>query len=335
VWWRCRERDVIDLEELAVRREARRRRRRRRQRLRRAVAAGAVIAGAAALVLIVTGGGRSSRHTPAAQSARSSPARGHRERAARHATPTPTPTGRPVDVPVPILMYHVIGPAPPGARFPGLYVPPTEFAAQVRALKRAGWVGVTLDQVADAWEHGAWLPPGRPIVISFDNGYESHFNEAFPVLRRLGWVAVENLQLTGLPRSQGGLSTAATERLIDAGWELDTQGFRHADLVAIDARELRHEVAAARRVLRRRWHVPVNWFCYPSGHYDARAVTEIRAAGYRGSTTVVPGWARPSSDPFRLPRLRVLGGTSPAALQEQIASNRHAVPPPFAYGVSG
>jgi peptidoglycan/xylan/chitin deacetylase (PgdA/CDA1 family) len=322
---------VIDLEELEARREERRRRRHRRILRRRAVAAGTLIAAATAVVLLVTGGDSDDRDTPAAASATASPARGHRERA----TPTPAPTGRPADVSVPILMYHVIRPAPPGARFPGLYVAPDEFASQMRALRRAGWVGVTLDQVAEAWERGGWLPPGRPVVISFDNGYESHFNEALPVLRRLGWVAVENLQLTGLPRSEGGLTATATQRLLDAGWELDTQGFRHADLVAIDARELRHEVAAARRVLRRRWKVPVNWFCYPSGHYDARVVEAVQEAGYRGSTTVVPGWARTSSDPFRLPRLRVLGGTSPEALLAQIASNRHAVPPPFAYGVTG
>jgi peptidoglycan/xylan/chitin deacetylase (PgdA/CDA1 family) len=202
----------------------------------------------------------------------------------------------------------------------------------MRALARAGWVGVTLDRVADAWERGAALPAGRPIVISFDNGYASHFSAAFPVLRRLQWVAVENVQLTGLPRSQGGLSAAATRRLIDAGWELDTQGFRHADLVAIGARELHHEVAAARRVLQRRFGVPVNWFCYPSGHYDARVVAEVRAAGYRGSTTVVPGVARRTGDPYRLPRLRVLGGTSPGALLEQIAASRHETPPPRSYG---
>jgi hypothetical protein len=56
-------------------------------------------------------------------------------------------------------------------------------------------------------------------VISFDNGYESQFNEAMPVLRRLHWVGVLNLQLSGLPRSQGGLSAEAIRRMLAAGWE--------------------------------------------------------------------------------------------------------------------
>ena len=103
-------------------------------------------------------------------------------------------------------MYHVIAAPPPGAPFPGLYVTPSEFAAQMQALKNAGWHAVTLDQVKDYWTKGVPLGVGKPIVLSFDNGYQSQYTQALPVLRRLGWVGVENIQLTGLPPSQGGLS---------------------------------------------------------------------------------------------------------------------------------
>ena len=43
------------------------------------------------------------------------------------------------------------------------------------------------------------------------------------------------MQLTGLPPSQGGLSSAQIHELVAAGWELDTQGFSHADLITLDA----------------------------------------------------------------------------------------------------
>jgi peptidoglycan/xylan/chitin deacetylase (PgdA/CDA1 family) len=219
-------------------------------------------------------------------------------------------------------MYHVIAPPPPGAPFPGLYVAPSEFTAQMRALKSAGWNAVTLDQVEAYWRRGAPLPAGKAIVLSFDNGYQSQYTQALPVLRQLGWVGNENMQLTGLPPSQGGLGDAQIRGLIAAGWELDTQGFSHADLIALDAQQLHYQVAVARTVLQQRYHVPVNWFCYPSGHYDATVVAAVRAAGYKGSTTVVPGWAHPEDDPYRLHRLRVLGGTTPEQLLALIAGVR-------------
>src|SRR6201999_533911 len=109
----------------------------------------------------------------------------------------------------------------------------------------------------------------------------------------------------------GGLGDDEIRGLIAAGWELDTQGISHADLIALSPSELREQVAGARRTIQRRFGVPVNWFCYPSGHYDANVIAEVRAAGYAGSTTVVPGWAHHDEDPYRLHRLRVLGGTSP------------------------
>jgi peptidoglycan/xylan/chitin deacetylase (PgdA/CDA1 family) len=235
---------------------------------------------------------------------------------------------------VPILMYHVIASAFPTSPFPGLYVPPAEFAAQMRALARAGYHAVTLDQVASAWR-GAGSLPTRPVVISFDNGYRSQYTRALPVLRRLHWVGDENLQLSGLPPRQGGLSSTQIRGLIAAGWELDSQGWNHADLIQLDTPRLHFQITVARGILRRRYGVRADWFCYPSGRYDAKVVAEVKAAGYVGATTVSPGWARRSDDPFRLPRLRVLAGTSPRSLLILIAAARHDPPPPSSYPPRG
>ncbi len=124
---------------------------------------------------------------------------------------------------VPILMYHVINPPPAGAKFPGLYVSPEEFSAQMHALADAGFHAVTMDQMRANWTRGTPLPAGKPIVLSFDNGYQSQYTQALPVLRKLGWVGVENMQLTGLPPSQGGLEPS-TDRRLGGRW----LGARHA-----------------------------------------------------------------------------------------------------------
>jgi peptidoglycan/xylan/chitin deacetylase (PgdA/CDA1 family) len=232
---------------------------------------------------------------------------------------------------VPILMYHVINPPPAGAKFPGLYVPPEELSEQMDALARAGFHAVTMDQMLANWTHGTSLGPGKPVVLSFDNGYQSQLTNAEPILRRHGWVGVENIQLTGLPPSQGGLSRAQVAELVTDGWELDTQGISHADLIAISPSALHEQVFVAREQLQSRYHVPVNWFCYPSGHYDQAVVEAVKAAGFVGSTTVVPGWASPSGDSYRLPRLRVLGGTSGQALVSQIEAIRSDPVPPISY----
>jgi peptidoglycan/xylan/chitin deacetylase (PgdA/CDA1 family) len=334
----------MDVEELTRRRQERAQARRRR-RTRRRVGAGGALAVVVVAVIVAIASANGSGGSPTASTtttgaghttthaARTShrPA-GHPARGASTAAVLGPGTGVKGTASVPVLMYHVIAPPPSGAPFPGLYVPAPEFAAQMQALKTAGWHAVTLDQLQAYWTKGARLPAGKPIVITFDNGYHSQYTEALPVLRKLGWVADENIQLAGLPPSQGGLTDDQVKAMVDAGWELDTQGISHADLITLDAAQLKYQIDTARKKIQRRWGVPVNWFCYPSGHYDTTVINAVRAAGYTGSTTVIPGWASPSEDPYRLPRLRVLGGTSPTALLEQIATYRAAAAPPGSYG---
>jgi peptidoglycan/xylan/chitin deacetylase (PgdA/CDA1 family) len=331
----------MDIEALRRRREDRRRAIRRRRLVGSAAVAAVLALAVVAVVLASAGRGTSDgagshrgRTDASAVGARSIESRSRASRPATKRSGTPgggVATGRPGSDAVPILMYHVIAPPPPGAPFPGLYVTPEDFSAQMHALARAGWTAVTQDQVQAYWRRGISLPHGKPIVVSFDNGYQSQYTRALPVLRSLGWAGEENIQLTGLPPSQGGLSRRQVRGLLDAGWELDTQGISHADLITLDAKQLREQTAGARKTLQRRYGVPVDWFCYPSGHYDATVVAAVKAAGFVGSTTVVPGWARPSGDPYRLPRLRVLGGTSAAALLSELAAIRDDPPAPASY----
>ena len=321
----------MDIEARRARRESQRRSVRRRR-----LSVGLLAALAVAVLAIVLlaghsgGGGQGTAPTASAGSTSAHLRAGSAQTAAAGAR-TGALSGPPGTAPVPILMYHVIAPAPAGAPFPGLYVEPQEFAEQMQALKQAGWHAVTLDEVEAYWQRGVPLGTAKPIVLSFDNGYHSQYAQALPVLRSLGWVGDENLQLSGLPPSQGGLSRRQVRLMIRDGWELDTQGYSHADLITLDAEQLHYQVAVARQLLQQRFHVPVNWFCYPSGHYDPTVVAAVRDAGFTGSTTVVPGWAHPSDDRYRLPRLRVLGGTSATALLSLLAAVREDPPAPVSY----
>ena len=138
----------------------------------------------------------------------------------------------------------------------------------MHALAAAGYHAVTMDEMWDNWHRGTPLPAGKPIVISFDNGYESQYRFALPVLRALGWVGVENLQLSGLPPSQGGLSRGRCAALVAAGWELDTQGYDHADLITLDA-----ERAALPGRGRARSASALSTTCTPTGSATPRATT--------------------------------------------------------------
>ena len=251
---------------------------------------------------------------------------------ASHGTRTPPTTVQPGTASVPILVYHVINAQPAGSSAnAALYVPADQFQSQMQALNSQGWRAVTLNQLQAYWTRGTSLGSGKPIVIMFDNGYASQYTNALPALKGLGWVAVENLQLTGLQPSEGGLTGAQIHGLITAGWELDTQGLEHTDLTALDPSQLSNDLTNARQMMQSQYGVSPNWFSYPSGDYNATVAAAVRAAGYTGATTVNQGWASPQGDRFRLPSLVVAAGTTPSQLLSQIAAAQASTSVPSAY----
>jgi len=292
-------------------------------RRRRALAVGGLVAALLAIVLVVvaalgSGGDADGGKAPSAATAGA--------KKTTTATTTTTAVAGPArDMgdpgpprPVPILMYHVVSDPLPDSPYPDLYVPRAEFQEQMQALKDAGYTAVTLQEAWDSWHADGPLPT-KPVVVSFDDGYHSHLANALPVLRALGWPGVLNLELKNI-RSDYGLTAPQVRALIAAGWELDSHTIDHPDLTTVDAATLRHEVADSRAELKRRFGVPVDFFCYPAGRYDDAAIAAVRAAGYLGATTTEPGLAQPDeADRFTLHRVRVDNGVSGSTLVAQLA----------------
>ena len=253
-----------------------------------------------ALLVALAGCGGDSTDSPPT----STPAPSARTTQARTVAAAPMPGAhRAPREAVPILMYHVLNAPPPGTPQPELWVSREDFDAQMDWLAARGYHGVTLQQVWDAWHKGGLLP-AKPIVISFDDGYHSHVTNALPVLREHGWPGVLNLQVN---QTRQDLKPPDVRALIRAGWEVDAHTITHADLTTLDAAGLQREVAGSRQALRRAYGVPVNFFCYPAGRFDARVLAAVRAAGYLGATTVEEGWASSDQSPYELPRIRING----------------------------
>jgi peptidoglycan/xylan/chitin deacetylase (PgdA/CDA1 family) len=230
------------------------------------------------------------------------------------------PTG-PHDAPVPILMYHVVAAAPPGTPYPELWVPPTEFAADIAALAHAGYHATTLDTVWRAW-HGHGAMPRHPIVLTFDDGYQSQSTNARRMLARRGWPGVLYLQVDNV-RLPGGIHRSQVRAMMRDGWEIDAHTFTHPDLTVVGAARLHAEISGSRAWLQKAFGVPVNFFAYPAGRYDATVEAEVKAAGFHGATTTAAGIASPGQDPYALPRVRVTPGMTPSQLLGALRGLKH------------
>jgi peptidoglycan/xylan/chitin deacetylase (PgdA/CDA1 family) len=212
-------------------------------------------------------------------------------------------------------VYHVIAAPPAGAPFPELYVSPEDFSSQMAWLAENGYEAVTLYAVYLHWQTGASLP-AKPVVLTFDDGYRSDDLSARPVLAAHHWPGVLNLEVAN-ERPSWGLDLVRLRRLVEAGWEIDAHTITHPDLTTLDAFRLEQEVAGSRTFIRGQLHVPVDFFCYPAGRYDANVMAAVRAAGFLGATTETYGLATPA-DLFALNRVRVNGSDGVAGLAAKL-----------------
>ena len=79
---------------------------------------------------------------------------------------------------VPVLMWHNLAEESSG----DMTISVDTFRAQIEALHEAGFKTVSLQQLYDYVRFGTELPE-KPIVLTFDDGYFSNYEYAFPILQ--------------------------------------------------------------------------------------------------------------------------------------------------------
>lgn len=280
----------------------------RGRRLLPVAALAAAIVIVAIVVLSATGGGGGGPSSPPATRAPAVHKRAPK-RAVRLVQPHRSP--------IPILMYHVIGDPGPGQPNTSLFVSEQEFQAQMTWLSGHGYHGVSLRQAYDYWRRGVALPE-KPVVVTFDDGYLGQYTRAFPVLQRLHWPGVLNLELNNLGKD--GIERSEVRKLVAARWEVDSHTITHPDLTTVPPERLRAELVGSKARIHRIFGVPVDFFCYPSGRFDATVVAAVKAAGYLGATTTAPGFASPKEGLYTLDRIRIDRGDGAAGLATKLAS---------------
>lgn len=87
---------------------------------------------------------------------------------------------------VPILMYHHLTKYPAKVNHDTVQV--KTFRAHMQALKNAGFEPVSFMDLRDYVQNGTPLPE-KPIVITFDDGYTSNYELAYPILQEFGFKA--------------------------------------------------------------------------------------------------------------------------------------------------
>jgi peptidoglycan/xylan/chitin deacetylase (PgdA/CDA1 family) len=206
-------------------------------------------------------------------------------------------------------MYHHIADPPPVADpiRQDLSVSPQVFEAQLRYLVRVGYQPITLRDLIYHLTVGVPLPE-KSIVLTFDDGYEDNYTNAYPLLKKYGFVGTFFIVTEPVDSGRAGyMSWAQIEIMSTGGMEIGAHSYTHPDLRDKPVDYIIWQVVGSKEAIEARIQQPVRFFSYPSGRYDEQVVSVLHSAKFWGAVTVKTGTHQFSRRPFELQRIRVRG----------------------------
>jgi peptidoglycan/xylan/chitin deacetylase (PgdA/CDA1 family) len=175
--------------------------------------------------------------------------------------------------------------------------------------------------------------PGKPVILTFDDGYRDFLTAAMPVLRTHGFSATlflvaERIGGTadwdaryGEPASL--LLWEEVRALQEAGIEFGCHSSVHRPMTGMHLPELAEDTVRARAILEEGLATCVKTLAYPYGAVNEFVRRALQNLGFHAAVSCEPGISRLGDDPLRLPRIEVPGGCTPERL---LASIDHASP---------
>ena len=218
---------------------------------------------------------------------------------------------------IPILMYHELMemPVQEGVNLEGLFVHPDTFERQLDALLAKGYQTVTMQAVYEHWTFGAPLPE-KPVVLTFDDGYRTHYSVAYKALFERGMVGTFYVYSDGSGR-YNGVTEAMVLEMHENGMEIAGHTASHVNLTH-DGVDFERELGASKAVLERIINAEIKHFSYPYGGHNKKIMDMMAGYGYLTSTNVRAGFATPKQSLFSLHRITIKYGDEPEAFIKKI-----------------
>ena len=220
------------------------------------------------------------------------------------------------EVRLPVLMYHEVKREDPGKDV----ILPEEMEGDLRWLQREGYTTVFMADVLAYVYEGEPLPE-KPILLTFDDGYESSYRRLFPLLKQYGAKAVICVigrsadEFSLLPENGGPYVHAAWKELLEmrdsglvelqhhsydlhreTGGETGCGRRWGEDGLAYELR-IRRDADRLQEELYRRTGSPASTFAYPYGLYTRELEGILEDCGFLATLTCDFGMNRLTRDP--------------------------------------
>jgi len=230
-------------------------------------------------------------------------------------TPTITPTLAPTETPTPsrvtiaagpvtapILLYHHVSTSndTQDSRY---NIPPEKFEEQIKWLFDNGYQTINVTDLYNLIANGGEIPQ-RPVVITFDDGNIDIYNNAYPILKKYGFVATFFVVETYM-NGKDMVSTDQLKELIKNGWEIGSHSKSHAHLPSISEDQLPDEIRMSKLHLEDKLGVTINSFAYPFGEISDNVIRLTSNFGYKSAVGLGDAVTHSMNSIFYLARIEI------------------------------
>jgi peptidoglycan/xylan/chitin deacetylase (PgdA/CDA1 family) len=220
---------------------------------------------------------------------------------------------------IPVLMYHSITDDSQDRRHPYYHTTTTvrAFDEQIRFLHDNQYNVIGLGDAVKLLDSKKRWDAGKYVVITFDDGYEDFYTNAFPILSKYRATATMFLptQFIGdTPQTFKGIECLTWSRvreMMDQGITFGSHTVTHRCLDGLGANELDYELKLSKETIEQKTGKAVESFAYPFAFPEAdRQFTRqlkdtLLQNGYEQGVSTIIGTATPSTDRLLLKRLPV------------------------------
>ena len=188
---------------------------------------------------------------------------------------------------IPVLCYHRVAPKSEwGPDSSSLCVTPEQFHFQLRLLKWLGYSTI-MPQSLTAFLKAQKNLPKKPVLLSFDDGYEDNYRYALPILKKFSFRAVIFLITEALGKKNtwdsgtlSMLTEAQVQEMLLAGIEFGSHTQTHLDLSKAPEDQIRTELKNSLEKLKEITQRTDISFCYPYSRFTPQAKKLVEEAGY-------------------------------------------------------
>jgi peptidoglycan/xylan/chitin deacetylase (PgdA/CDA1 family) len=218
---------------------------------------------------------------------------------------------------VPIIAYHRVN----DFRQDMLTVNTELFHQQMSYLKKKGYQSINLDDLVSFYLNRDSNLPDKPIVITFDDGFQDNYLYAFPILNEFGFKATfflildligtdiifekNKMDKPDLSKDKM-LSWNEIKKMHEEGMKFGAHTCSHTNLLNISQKQAEQEIFGSYSKFVQQMDYPPLFFCYPYGVFDEGIKILVKRAGFRGAV-VTPNCHLEEEDLFALFRVGIYG----------------------------